>query len=213
MLWWREELRDISTRFYYLIRLYTIKLAKYYTDEKILGDEADIWYLKIEDIRRFMDQEINVDELKALIEKNKNYYRSFRNFTGENEIGNIFDRNVTVVANDGPKGTGCNNGIVTGVARVINDFNEIDTIKVGDILITKFTDTGWTRKFAVLKGIVTEYGGTLCHAAIVSREYGIPWIVGAVGITKKIESGSVIKIDGSTGAIEIVEANNVYRKI
>lgn len=207
MLWWREEFKDISTRFYYLIRLYTMKLARYYTDEKIIETLDDIWFLKIEDIRSFMRKEISTLELRKIIEKNKTYYRSFRNFSGENEIGNAFDQKATVSVKEELKGIGCNNGIVTGVARVVGDFSEMDKIKPGDILVTKFTDTGWTSKFAVLKGIVTECGGTLCHLAIVSREYGIPCIVGATNVTKKIKDGSIIKIDGTTGAIEMMEDN------
>lgn len=65
--------------------------------------------------------------------------------------------------------------------------------------MTRFTDTGWTAKFAALKGIVTEYGGVLCHTAIVSREYGIPCVVCTKDATKLIKDGSKITIEGSTG--------------
>jgi pyruvate,water dikinase len=206
MLWWREEFRDISTRFYFLIRLHTLKLARLYVDKKIMNDISDIWYLKIEDLRLFIDKEISQKRLQEIILKNKKYYNSFKNFTGENEIGHVFDASIMQTNdNQGLKGVGCNNGIVTGIARVVNDFNEIDRIQVDDILITKFTDTGWTSKFAILKGIVTEYGGILCHAAIVSREYGIPCIVCANNVTKKIKDGTTIMINGSTGEIKIVK--------
>ena len=96
---------------------------------------------------------------------------------------------------------GCNAGIVTGRARVIKDLSEIDKLKINDILVTKFTDTGWTSKFATLSGVVTEYGGVLCHAAIVSREYGIPCVVCAHGAMTKIIDGSEITINGATGEI------------
>lgn len=204
MLWWREEFRDISTKFYFLIRLYTLKLAAQYFEARIIDDVKDIWYLKIEDLKNFIDKKISSNELQEIIEKNKKYYNSFRNFVSENEIGHVFDHSkVTAMKDNSLTGVGCNNGIVTGVARVVNDFSEIDKIQPDDILITKFTDTGWTSKFAILKGIVTEYGGILCHAAIVSREYGIPCIVCASNITKKIKDGSKITINGSTG--EIIE--------
>ena len=72
-------------------------------------------------------------------------------------------------------------------------------------MVTKFTDTGWTSKFAILSGIVTEYGGILCHAAIVSREYGIPAIVSCYNVMKKIKDGQKIKIDGTTGVVTILE--------
>ena len=100
---------------------------------------------------------------------------------------------------------GANNGKITGTARVIEDFSQIDRLREGDILVTKFTDTGWTPKFAILSGIVTEYGGILCHAAIVSREYGIPAIVACKDAMSKIRDGQIVTIDGSTGTVTIKE--------
>ena len=124
----------------------------------------------------------------------------------ENEIG------CDIVANEEEKeksnkikGIGANNGIVTGTARVIESFDEIDRLEKDDILITKFTDTGWTPKFAILSGIVTEYGGILCHAAIVSREYGIPAIVNCSGVLGKIKDGQKIRIDGAKGTVSILD--------
>ena len=120
----------------------------------------------------------------------------------ENEIGQNLGANDTEKNYDNAiKGLGANNGKVVGIARVIENFDEIDRLQDGDILVTKFTDTGWTTKFAILSGIVTEYGGILCHAAIVSREYGIPAIVSCTGIMDKIKDGEIITINGTTGEI------------
>ena len=96
-----------------------------------------------------------------------------------------------------------NNGTVKGVARVIEDFSQIDRLEEGDILVTRFTDTGWTSKFAILSGIVTEYGGILCHAAIVSREYGIPAIVCCKNAMEKIRDGQTIEVNGTTGEVKL----------
>ena len=85
----------------------------------------------------------------------------------------------------------------------VKTFDEITKLEKNDILVTKFTDTGWTTKFAKLSGIVTEYGGILCHTAIVSREYGIPCIVCAYDAMKKIKDGDLITINGTTGEIVI----------
>ena len=199
MLWWREEFRDVSTRFYYLIRIYTIELAKELVKENILKDENDIWFLKVGDLWGFLEEKIDEDDLSSIIYKNKKYYNSYRNYISENEIGGVPN---TTKGNSSLKGLGANNGLVTGTARVIESFQEIDRLQEGDILVTKFTDTGWTPKFAILKGIVTEYGGVLCHAAIVSREYGIPAIVSATNIMQEIKDGETITINGTTGEIK-----------
>ena len=201
MLWWREEFRDISTRFYYLIRVYTIELAKELVKEDILEDADDIWFLRVEHIWQFLDGELDKEGLYEIISKNKDYYNAYRNYMSENEIGSNFGEIVSDKSSI--KGLGANSGEITGRARVINSFNEIDKLQPGEILVTKFTDTGWTPKFAIIKGIITEYGGILCHAAIVSREYGIPAIVSTSDVMKKIHDGDIITMNGSTGIIKI----------
>nr|HQH63455.1 PEP-utilizing enzyme [Clostridiales bacterium] len=136
----------------------------------------------------------------------RTYYDSFRNFTGENEIGAVFDRAGTQEKDPGGdalSGIGCNAGTATGAARVIESLEEIDRLRPDDILVTRFTDTGWVSKFAILGGIVTEYGGILCHAAIVSREYGIPCVVCVPDAMKRIQDGSMITINGETGEIRL----------
>ena len=148
-------------------------------------DINDIWYLKVTNIWDYLNGKIDQDDLDIILEKNKNYYDSYRNYLSENEIGKVFSEDTLKTNKNSLKGLGANNGIVTGTARVIESFDEINRLQEGDILVTRFTDTGWTPKFAILKGIVTEYGGVLCHAAIVSREYGIPAIVSATNIMRR----------------------------
>ena len=201
LLWWREEFRDVSTRFYCIIRAYTLRLAEALLSEQILDDVNDIWFTKIEDVRNLLDGKISKEELAEIIKRNKIYYSSFRNFQNENEIGSTFNGAATSSSNKALCGIGCSCYKTTGVARVISSLDETDRLCEGDILITKFTDTGWTSLFAKLGGIVTEYGGMLCHAAIVSREYGIPCVVCAENATKLIKDGETITINGETGEI------------
>ena len=203
MLWWREELKDMSTRYYHLIRKYTLKLAKKYVEMGILVDENEIWNLSKNDIIRFINKELSISDLDKIIDKNRKYYNSFRNYENETEIGNLKYDDLIVEKNNGIYGVGCNNGIVTAKARVISDITEIERLEKNDILVTKFTDTGWTSKFSKLSGIVTEFGGILCHTAIVSREYGIPCIVCAHDVMNKIKDGELITINGTTGEIKI----------
>ena len=200
MLWWREEFRDLSTRFYYLIRIYTVLLSKELVKEKVLVKEDDIWFLKVGNIWDYLDNKLSKKDILTIIKKNKDYYNSYRHYMSENEIGKVFSDNEKTTTSS-IKGLGANNGTITGVARVIESFDEIDRLQEHDILVTKFTDTGWTPKFAILSGIVTEYGGILCHAAIVSREYGIPCIVSCTDAMKKIKDGDIITINGSTGEV------------
>lgn len=204
MLWWREEYRDISTRFYYIIRVFTMEFAEHLVKKEVLDSADDIWFLKVSALWDYLDGKLQKENLREMVMRNRKYYDSFVNYMSENEIGGSFgdgtDSNVSAV--DGQiKGLGANSGRVTGTARVIEDFSQISALKENDILVTRFTDTGWTPKFAILSGIVTEYGGILCHAAIVSREYGIPAIVNCHDAMKKIKDGQRITIDGATGYV------------
>ena len=153
--------------------------------------------------KNFLDGKISKDDLLKITERNKIYYLSFRNFTNENEIGSTFANTSKAVLEKSLCGIGCSCFKATGTARVIHSLEETDRLQEGDILVTKFTDTGWTSKFAMLGGIVTEYGGILCHAAIVSREYGIPCVVCTENATKLIKDGETITINGETGEIII----------
>ena len=203
MLWWREEFRDVSTRFYYMLRMYTIEYAKKLENERVLEKWEDIWFLKVGNVWDYIDGKLTKDDLNDLIVKNKFYYNAYRNYISDNEIGHDFKVVSDEESKNSIRGLGANNGKITGVARVIEDFTQIDRLQQGDILVTRFTDTGWTPKFAILSGIVTEYGGILCHAAIVSREYGIPAIVCCKDAMSKITDGQIITIDGGTGVVTI----------
>ncbi|XP_028967458.1 uncharacterized protein LOC100904808 [Galendromus occidentalis] len=106
------------------------------------------------------------------------------------------------------KGTPVSQGVVTGPARVVQDFlTEAHLIQRGDILVTRATDTGWTPYFPLLGGVVTEVGGVVSHGAVVAREYGLPAVVGVFGATDAIESGDVVVLDGDNGILMITKKN------
>lgn len=102
-------------------------------------------------------------------------------------------------------GSAASQGEVIGTARVVLSLDEIGSFKPGDILVTVATSPAWTPLMHAAGGIVTETGGTLSHAAIVSREYGIPAVVAIPQVTKKIKNGQTIKVDGTLGVVEIVK--------
>jgi len=98
--------------------------------------------------------------------------------------------------------------IGTGEAKLIAKAEEIRKFKAGEILVTDMTDPDWEPIMKVAGGIVTNRGGRTCHAAIVSRELGIPCIVGAEGATRKIKNGQPVTVCCAEG-----EVGNVYEGI
>jgi pyruvate,water dikinase len=140
--------------------------------------------------------------LKETVNKNKKYYSSFVNFKNPNEVGN---RHVAVYRQpDGAmilKGVPCSGGTITATARVIKNIHDADRLEQGDILVTKCTDPAWTAVFSKLSGVITETGGMLSHAAVVSREYGISCILVVKNATDIIKDGDIITMDSKTGEI------------
>ena len=114
------------------------------------------------------------------------------------------------------KGTSVGSKIAVGKARVILDAKNINRFKQKEILVTDMTDPDWEPIMKMSSAIVTDKGGRTSHAAIVSRELGIPCIVGSGNATKKIKTGRTITVDttGNEGFVydgalefEIIEHN------
>ncbi len=101
------------------------------------------------------------------------------------------------------RGASVGNNIAAGLARVILDPKDIHSFKAGEILVTEMTDPDWEPIMKIAAAIVTDKGGRTSHAAIVSRELGIPCIVGSEEATKKIKTGDKITVD-TTGSDGIV---------
>lgn len=109
------------------------------------------------------------------------------------------DRKVVV------KGLPASPGRISGKAHVILDPSLIDTFKEGEILVTEMTAPDWVPAMKKAKAIVTDSGGMTCHASIVSRELGIPCIVGTksrgVSATGTIANGMDITVDATNGVV------------
>lgn len=102
------------------------------------------------------------------------------------------------------RGVGASPGIVRGRARVAVNLDKALALQPGEILVCGTTDPHWTPLFAVGAGLVSDRGGTLCHGAVVAREYGLPAVVGTLIGTKKIRTGQLIEVDGQSGVIRLL---------
>jgi len=92
-------------------------------------------------------------------------------------------------------------GVGVGIVRVVHDPNDIDIVRPGDVLVAEMTTPDFVPAMKRASAIVTERGGRTCHAAIVSRELGIPCVVGVHGATTNLEIDREITVDGSGGTI------------
>ena len=101
-------------------------------------------------------------------------------------------------------GLGACSGKVSGRVRVAKNVQDAMSLEKGEILVTEMTSPEYVPYMSYAKAIVTDYGGILCHAAIVSREINIPCIVGTVDATKRLKTGDEIYMDASKGFIRII---------
>lgn len=92
-------------------------------------------------------------------------------------------------------------GKVTGPVTLILQDSDLQKVEKGDIVVTYSTSASFNIVLALCSGIVTNYGGMLSHAAIVSREYGIPAIVGTENATFKFKSGDIVTLDSTTNSV------------
>jgi phosphohistidine swiveling domain-containing protein len=100
-------------------------------------------------------------------------------------------------------GLGASPGVVEGVARVVRTVEEFDEVRDGDILVCQMTNPAWVVLFTKISGLVTDTGGTTSHPAVLAREFGIPAVIGTSVATQRIVTGDRLKVDGSTGLVEI----------
>ncbi len=139
-------------------------------------------------------------DVEWAIEKNNIYLVQTRPVTttgntASQTVGSIVGASVLV------KGSPASPGIASGPAKIIKSVKEINDVKRGEVLIAEQTNPDFVPAMKKAVAIVTNSGGRTSHAAIVSRELGIPAVVGAEGATKLIKNGMVVTVNGVTGEV------------
>src|SRR5580704_10984555 len=102
------------------------------------------------------------------------------------------------------KGFAASSGVVEGPARIVKSVEEISRLKQGDILVCQITNPTWAPIFQTIVAAVSDIGGSMSHAAIVAREYGLPAVVGTGNATSRIKDGQRIRVDGGRGVVTIL---------
>jgi pyruvate,water dikinase len=95
-------------------------------------------------------------------------------------------------------------GVHEGTARLVKSIDDLLTLEPGDVLVAPTTGEAFNSMLHLVGAIVTDHGSFASHAAIVSREMGIPSVVGTVNATTRIEDGARVRVDGSTGTVDIL---------
>jgi phosphohistidine swiveling domain-containing protein len=202
----RENFRFMRTRFFSMIRCIFREMDHVLLANGSIASSGDSLFLEADEIL----QTERASEYRDIIAKRKSEYQTYsteEHYQRYEQRGNVFVPAVPIEVNaSAMKGAGCCSGIVTGEVRIIDASMIHDASLTGKILVARNFEPGWIGLFGKAKGLVAERGSLLSHTAILCRELGIPSIVGAAGVTKKLNDGDIVRMNGATG--EIVKQEN-----
>ncbi len=170
-----------------------------------LGQAGDVFFLTLEELAGAEGRPAG--ELRGLVADRRRGYaqelrrqQSPRILTSEGLA--VHGRAQTLGAG-ALAGVGVSPGVAQGRARIIRDPHGAQ-LAPGDILVAPSTDPAWTPLFLAAGGLVMEAGGMLSHGSVVAREYGIPAVVGVGQATTALRDGQLIRVDGTSGVVELV---------
>ncbi|MDP2708535.1 MAG: PEP/pyruvate-binding domain-containing protein [bacterium] len=199
----REELRLLRSNVFAIIRKLFNRVGDIYYQNDRLEDKKDIFYLKIEEI--FNDRSEN---LISIVKSMKEEYKPYQEvnlpshfFIKPGEMPKFVNLNNS--SGKVLKAKPCTPGRIKGKVKIFKNFIVPESIDF-DIVVASRTDPGWTVLIGVAKGLIIEHGGILSHAAIVSRELGIPTVIGASNATQILKDNQIVELDGSNGLINII---------
>jgi phosphohistidine swiveling domain-containing protein len=203
------------------VRLVLIAIGKKLVAAGALDQPEDVMFLRYNELRVVMGDAAAIDG-RALVDRRKAERERSYTLRPPAWIGTAtqsqldfpylnlwgfpekFHRKPGEIAGE-VTGIGASPGVVEGVAKVVLREDQFDEVRAGDILVCQMTNPAWVVLFTKIVGLVTDAGGTASHPAVLSREFGIPAVVGTSDATQKIQTGDRIRVDGRSGVVEIVE--------
>ena len=165
-----------------------------------IDESEDVFYLTLEEL--FAEPPADARQRVASRRQQRDDYLKLE--LPESWIGMVEPLQAGKTDDDAPlTGLGVSPGIAEGKVRVFLEAS--GDLQPGEVLVCEATDPSYAAYFLVAAGVVTDIGGAMGHGAIVAREVGIPCVANARNATRRLRDGDHIRIDGTTGSIEILE--------
>jgi pyruvate,water dikinase len=225
-VWWNEEHNFLIDRRIHLpVRRFSLALGEHLVADGALAAADDVFWLFKPELFDAMAGRADWPALAALVPQRRAYYArwSARGDELPPMVGTVPERvddplmteifgltpEYLATIRDGLvsaelQGLGASAGVVVGTARVVRSARDIDQIRAGEVLVCGGTTTEWTPAFGIVAAAVTDTGGSLAHTAIISREYGIPCVVGTAVGTAAIRTGDRVRVDGDRGIVQVL---------
>jgi pyruvate,water dikinase len=206
------------------VRRVFLEIGKHLKERGIINDPEDIFYLRYNEMREIAASPKAFDAKAKVVTRRKENEDAAKltpvDWVGTATQWAVYEepykqglwgfpekldrRKKAVKGAKELKGLGGSPGVVQGRAKVVRSPDEFDEVQPGDIMVCRLTNPAWINVFPKIKGLVTDAGGILAHPAIVSREFGIPCVVGTSVATEVIKTGDIIKVDGTKGIVELI---------
>ena len=202
------------------LRLLLIAIGRKLVDTGTLDDAEDVVYLRYNELRLLMADQEALDA-RALVGDRRDAQEAAYEKRPPSWVGT-----ATQTALDFPynalwgfpekfhagepattgevRGLAASPGVVEGPARYVRSLDEFDQVQEGEILVCRMTNPAWVVLFTKISGLVTEAGGAVSHPAVVAREFGIPAVVGTTNAGDRIATGDRVRVNGTTGVVEIL---------
>ena len=225
----RENMRFDRTRLFAVVRRIFLALGAHLERTGLLDDARDVFWLEKDEVFGAFGGTAATADLRALVALRRADYAIFasepappprfrtcspasawRPPVGPSDRQTVRLLDPSAV---GPsdrqtlRGIPCSPGVVRGRVRVVRDLAEAGDLR-GCILAAERTDPGWGPVFPLCAGILVERGSVLSHAAILSRELGVPCAVGLAGLLATVHDGDLVELDGAAGTVRILNASS-----
>jgi pyruvate,water dikinase len=202
------------------LRLVLVAIGRKLADAGVIDDPEDVLFLRYNELRLFMASPDAIDA-RSLVSDRRDEREAEFSLRPPDWVGTAtesqlafpyytlwgfpekFHRQPSAAA-DQIAGLAASPGIAEGVARHVASLDEFDQVKDGEILVCQMTNPAWVVLFTKIAALVTDAGGVAAHPAVVSREFGIPAVVGTSNATERIKTGDRVRVNGSTGIVEIL---------
>jgi phosphohistidine swiveling domain-containing protein len=202
------------------VRLVALAIGRKLVEAGTLDDPEDVIFLHYNELRLLMADQSAFDAREAVSDRRDAHEDAYR-IRPRSWVGTATEEALAFPYNalwgfpdkfyagepattGEVKGLAASPGVVEGLARYVSSLDEFDQVRDGEILVCRMTNPAWVVLFTKISGLVTEAGGAVSHPAVVAREFGIPAVVGTSNAGERIRTGDRIRVNGSTGIVEIL---------
>jgi len=213
----RERNRSEGMRMISELRRWHLVLAERFTERGWIEKPDDYFFLELEEVGEVTVDASEASGLKSIIFGRRKDYDAWRRMEmpmvmRESELTALMrhaSSTMPVSSVTQLRGMGVSSGLVEGEVVIINGPNDFARMKHGVILVAPATDPAWTSLFTLAIGVIVEIGGTLSHASIIAREYGLPALANVKDATKLLKDGDRVRLDTVNETVEILSHSDL----